>query len=91
MGSSRADNVTPHCTSKVIDFLRQERIKLLPHPPYSAELAPCDFFLFPKLKKALAGKKYNSIVNLSRAVQAIVDSILQEEYYKSFESWRKRL
>ena len=39
----------------------------------------------------LAGKKYNKIEHLSRAVQAVVNSISQEEYYKSFESWQRRL
>ena len=34
---------------------RKKRIKLLSHPPYSSELAPADYFLFPKLKKELAG------------------------------------
>ena len=84
------DNASPYRISKVTNFLKQEQVKLLPHPPYSPDLAPCDFFLFPKIKKAL-GKKYNKIENLSRAVQAIVSSISQEEYYKSFESWRERL
>ncbi|EFN78485.1 Histone-lysine N-methyltransferase SETMAR, partial [Harpegnathos saltator] len=32
--------------------------ELLPHPPYSPDLAPCDFFLFPNLKKSLAGQKF---------------------------------
>ena len=34
--------------------------ELLPHPPYSPDLAPCDFFLFPNLKKSLAGQKCES-------------------------------
>ena len=85
------DNAAPHRTSTVTAYLKQERVKLLPHPPYSPDLAPCDFFLFPKIKKMLAGKKYNKIEHLSRAVQAVVNSISQEEYYKSFESWQRRL
>jgi len=85
------DNAAPHRTSNVAAYLKQERVKLLPHPPYSPDLAPCDFFLFPKIKKMLAGKKYNKIEHLSRAVQAVVNSISQEEYYKSFESWQRRL
>jgi hypothetical protein len=32
------------------------------HPPYSPELAPCDFWLFPKLKNAMKGQR---IVDLS--------------------------
>ena len=34
--------------------------ELLPHPPYSPDLAPCDFFLFPNLKKSLTGQKFES-------------------------------
>jgi len=32
--------------------------ELLPHPPYSPDLAPCDFFLLPSLKKSFAGQKF---------------------------------
>jgi len=34
--------------------------ELIPHPPYSPDLAPCDFFLFPNLKTWLGGKKFSS-------------------------------
>ncbi|EFN64908.1 Histone-lysine N-methyltransferase SETMAR, partial [Camponotus floridanus] len=40
--------------------LHELRYELLPHPPYSPDLAPCDFFLFPNMKKWLAGKKFSS-------------------------------
>ena len=36
------------------------RYELLPHPPYSPDLAPSDYFLFPKLKKRLGGKRFYS-------------------------------
>jgi hypothetical protein len=39
----------------VQEFLAKKRIKLLSHPPYSPDLAPADYFLFPQLKKDLAG------------------------------------
>ena len=34
--------------------------ELIPHPPYSPDLAPCDLFLFPNLKTWLAGKRFSS-------------------------------
>ena len=34
-------------------FLAKNKIALMPHPPYSPHLAPCDFFLFPKMKLKL--------------------------------------
>ncbi|KAG5340509.1 SETMR methyltransferase, partial [Acromyrmex heyeri] len=36
------------------------RYELLPHPPHSPDLAPCNFFLFPNLKKWLDGKKFTA-------------------------------
>ena len=41
-------------------FLASEKVKVLNHPPYSPELSPCDFFLFPRLKKMLSGNKDTS-------------------------------
>jgi histone-lysine N-methyltransferase SETMAR len=37
------------------DFLAKKSIKLLSNPPFSPDLIPADYFLFPKLKKELAG------------------------------------
>ena len=53
-------NVPAHTSAIVTAFLKKEKVTVLPHPPYSSDLAPCDFFLFPKLKSFLAGRKYQS-------------------------------
>ncbi|XP_018346773.1 PREDICTED: histone-lysine N-methyltransferase SETMAR-like [Trachymyrmex septentrionalis] len=44
--------LTPHC---LFDFLVKNKTVILPQPPYSPDMAPCDFFLFPKLKRTLKG------------------------------------
>jgi transposase len=49
------DNAPVHSAKVVQEFLAKKSIKLLSHPPYSPDLAPADYFLFPKLKKELAG------------------------------------
>lgn len=85
------NNAAPHKAAIVTEYLQSERIELLPHPPYSPDLAPCDFFLFPRIKKELKGKSFNNIENLAKAVQAIVDGIPKEEYENSFQSWQNRL
>jgi hypothetical protein len=43
----------------VQEFLAKKRFKLLSHPPYSSDLAPADYVLFPRLKKELAGRGVN--------------------------------
>jgi len=43
------------------DFLTKHKIAVLQHPPYSPDPAPCDFFLFPKIKSALKGTRFESV------------------------------
>ena len=47
------DNASSHKCEVVTgkSFLVSEKVKVLNHPPYSPNLSPCDFFLFPRLKK----------------------------------------
>ena len=85
------DNASSHTAKVITKYLKRERITLLPHPPYSPDLAPCDFFLFPKLKKELAGRRFERIENLARAVNSIINKIPNQEYEKCFNSWRNRL
>ncbi|UYV60449.1 hypothetical protein LAZ67_1001180 [Cordylochernes scorpioides] len=47
----RHDNTRPHTSAQTLDFLTNSGVQLLTHPPYSPDLAPCDFFfLFAKVK-----------------------------------------
>ena len=48
---------------------------MLGHPPYSPDLAPCDFFLFPTLKKILRGRQFDDVADLQRTVQSAIASI----------------
>ena len=61
-------------------------IKSLPHPPYSPELAPCDFFLFPKLK----GCRYETIEEMKEAVTKVMDSLTQEDFHRAFQKLLER-
>lgn len=85
------DNAASHKAQIITEYLQEEKIFLLPHPPYSPDLAPCDFFLFPRIKKELKNRHFDNVENLARAIQAITDSIPKEDYQKSFENWKIRL
>ena len=52
------DNAPAHKACIVTEFLESEKVKVLPHPPFSFDLAPRDYFLFPILKFHLSGKRY---------------------------------
>ena len=55
------DNAPVHISIFVTDYLTKMGIKTVPHYPYSPDLAPCDFWLFPKLKEKLKGCRYETI------------------------------
>ena len=58
------DNARPHTANKTMDFLASKNITLVPHPPYSPDLAPADFWLFPEAKKRLAGSSFNTVTDV---------------------------
>ena len=53
-------NAPVHNSILVTDYLTKMGIKTVPHPPYSPDLAPCDFWLFPKLKEKLRGCRWDN-------------------------------
>ena len=72
-------------------FLASEKVKVFNHPPYSPDVSPCDFFLFPRLKKMLSGNKYTSRSSLGTAVYQCLQQIPKEDYLSAFRDWVKRL
>jgi hypothetical protein len=50
------DNAPAHHSMLVQEELAKQQVTVLPHPPYSPDLAPCDFFFFPRLKEKLSGR-----------------------------------
>ncbi|GFS14951.1 transposase [Elysia marginata] len=61
------DNAGPHKAGATNQSLRDLGVQILPHFAYSADLAPCDFWLFPILKDRLAGRKFDRIQDLTKA------------------------
>ena len=55
------DNAPAHSALRIYEFLAKHSITVLPHPPYSPDLAPCDFFLFPMPKRPLKGRRFETI------------------------------
>ena len=76
------DNAPAHTSTSAIVtvFLKKEKVTVLPHPPYSPDLAPCDFFLFPKLKAFLAGQKYQSRQALGSAILQYLITVPKSAY-----------
>ena len=62
------DNARPHTSLETRMALDRLGLRTLPHPPYSPDLAPSDFFLFPKLKDYLKGNRYETDEDVKNAV-----------------------
>ena len=64
------DNTPAHTSAVATAKSVELGYELLPHPPYSPDFAPCAFFLFPNLKKSLAGQKFESNMEVIAATEA---------------------
>jgi transposase len=84
------DNALAHASLLIRSYLAKHQISIVPHPPYSLDLAPAGFFLFPKLKTTLKGRRFQTIEeiqeNATRELRAITESAFQE----AFQQWKKR-
>ena len=56
-------------------------IKTVPQPPFSPDLAPCDFCLFPKLR----GCRYETIEEMKEAVTKVIDTLTQDDFHGVFQ------
>ena len=55
--------------------------KTVPYPLCSRDLAPCDFWLFPKLR----GCRYETIEEMKEAVTKVIDTLTQEDFHRAFQ------
>ena len=62
------DNARPHASGAESEILEKYGWQVLPHLPYSPDMSPPDFDLFPKLKKPIHGKRFRSIEEVSNEV-----------------------
>ena len=88
------DNASSHKAATVREYLKQENVVELPHPPYSPELAPAHVTRSSKKKKKkkyLAGRKYQMRKNLGSAIFQRLNSIPRKDYDNAYKNWIKRL
>jgi len=84
------DNIPSHTSFVVREFLAQHNITTLPHPPYSPDLAPCNFLSFPKLKIHLKGHHFGTVENAQAAVTRALNNISSEDFLHCYEEWQQR-
>ena len=80
------DNAPVHNSILVTDYFTKMDIKTVPQPPYSPDLGPCDFWLFPKLR----GCRHETIEKMKAAVTKVIDTLTQEDFHEAFQKLLER-
>jgi transposase len=75
-------NAPPHTSLLIGEFFAKQETTLIPQPPYSPDLAPVDFFLFPKLKSTLKSHQFQMIEEISLWDLCAVQQ-------NTFQNWKK--
>jgi hypothetical protein len=64
----------------VQEELAKQQVTVLPHPPFSPDLAPCNFFFFPHLKEKLCGRRFQLAEEIVTATREAVETFLQVSF-----------
>jgi hypothetical protein len=69
-----------HQKQQLIDVCTELRhvASVIPHPPYSPDLAPCNFFVFPKIKLKLKGRRFDNIEEIQVESQRVLDTLTEK-------------
>jgi histone-lysine N-methyltransferase SETMAR len=79
------DNATPRTSARTRETIKRLGFSLLPHPPYSPDLAPSDSYLFPKLKEHLRSQHFGSDEEVKSAVRKYFREQNSEFYKNGFQ------
>jgi transposase len=82
------DNAPSHTSVLTQQFLAKNKMVVIPHPPYSPDLAPCDFFLFPKMKLKLKGHHFDTTEEIQAESQRVLDTLIEKDFQEAFQKCR---
>ena len=85
------DNASSHTANATIPFLEKTLVKLMTHPAYSPDLAPCDIFMFPNVKNRMRGHKFPSPEDAVAAYNEELNAMSENERHGCFHKWFQRM
>ena len=74
----------------VREFLAKNKILIMPQPPYSPDLVPATFFLFPKLKTPTKGNRFDTIEEIKEKSKHELLVTAKSLFQKCLKDWKKR-
>jgi transposase len=85
-GALHHDIAPAHTSLLVRQFLTSTKTTISHHPPYSPDLAPSDFFLLPKIKLKLKGRRFESMKEIQAESQDAMKMLTQNDFQQCFRS-----
>jgi len=84
------DNAPSHRALTTREFLAHKGIITLLRLPYSPDLAPCNFFLFPKMKLQLKGRRFDRVEEMQRESQNVLGTLREQDFQHAFQQQQRR-
>jgi hypothetical protein len=84
------DNAPAHTALSVQRFLAAKNMAVEPYTPYSSHLAPCDFFLFPRMKSKLEGRRFQDVTEIQEQSLTVPHAIPKSQFQRCFQQCWKR-
>ena len=84
------NNALAHTSLLICSYLAKHQTSIVPHPPYSPDLAPADFFLFPKLKTTLKGCRSQTLEKIQENAITELRAITESAPQEALQQWKKR-
>lgn len=85
------DNASSHTARRTKDFLDQENVELMSHPPYSPDLSPNDFFTFPRIKDLLRGQRFPDPEDAVEAFKSAILAMSSSDWNNCYNDWFVRM
>ena len=77
-------------SARTKEYLARTGIQVVPHPAYSPDLAPADFWLFTKFKSSIAGCRFATAQQVKTASEGVTDPLPTSAFAEAFDKWVAR-
>ncbi len=79
----------PRTSVPTVQFEQMTNFKKVQHPP-TPQTCPCDFFIFPLVKKQLRGHDFNNVQEVMQRVDELISSIPTWKWKACYRDWKYR-
>jgi transposase len=84
------DNWPAHTAHSIQVLLASHGIPVVLQPPYSSDMAPYDFWLFPQLKRVMKRKRFEDTDAIKKNATCTLNTIPKDCFRNCFEQWQDR-